>query len=134
MDSYTCAPLSSGLALKNPKQNSVYNYSCDNGLLYTPNIAICGSNESSSSEGGVDGASDEESESISRAQSWSEKWVNIKSKNSDTKYKEFSHLAQDFEYSAQIYSKIIISELYIPDQDKTIKPNARQVGIAGGKK
>jgi len=42
-------------------------------------------------------------------------------------------LAQDFLYSATAYGKIIISEVYLPDSKKTIKP-ANVGGVAGGSK
>jgi len=42
-------------------------------------------------------------------------------------------LAQDFLYSATSYGKIIISEVYLPDTEKTIKP-INIGGVAGGSK
>lgn len=42
-------------------------------------------------------------------------------------------LAHDFLYSATAYGKIIISEVYLPDSEKTIKP-VNMGGVAGGSK
>jgi hypothetical protein len=49
------------------------------------------------------------------------------------KYEKLRHLAHDFVYAAQTYGKIIISERYLPDSKKTIKPLSFG-GIAGGEK
>lgn len=49
------------------------------------------------------------------------------------KYERLRHLAHDFVYAAQTYGKIIISERYLPDNKKTIKPMSFG-GIAGGEK
>jgi Clustered mitochondria len=43
------------------------------------------------------------------------------------------HLSQDFVHSAKTYGKIIISEVYLSDEQKTIRPIAMG-GVAGGDK
>ncbi|PRP84152.1 hypothetical protein PROFUN_04143 [Planoprotostelium fungivorum] len=50
-----------------------------------------------------------------------------------TIYSQLSNLAQDFVHYAKTYGKLIISELYLPDDQKTIKPNDIG-GFAGGVK
>jgi hypothetical protein len=61
------------------------------------------------------------------------------------KYSLLSKLAQDFTYAAMLYSKLIISEvsrissllinqLVLPHELKTIKPDIQMGGIAGGSK
>lgn len=47
------------------------------------------------------------------------------------KYGALSHLARDFIYASKLYAKVIISELYVPTEHKTIKP-VKIGGIAGG--
>ena len=47
------------------------------------------------------------------------------------KYQAMSKLAKDFVHAAKLYAKLIISELYLPEDDKTIKP-AKLGGLAGG--
>eukprot|EP01103_Thecamoeba_quadrilineata_P012142 TRINITY_DN3060_c0_g1_i2.p1 TRINITY_DN3060_c0_g1~~TRINITY_DN3060_c0_g1_i2.p1 ORF type:complete len:601 (+),score=88.67 TRINITY_DN3060_c0_g1_i2:86-1888(+) len=42
------------------------------------------------------------------------------------------HLSQDFIYCSSTYGKIIISEVYLPPEQKTIKPQS--LGFAGGEK
>jgi len=53
--------------------------------------------------------------------------------DSEVKFKKLYHLAHDFVYAARAYAKIIISELTLPDELKTIQP-ADIGGIAGGTK
>lgn len=49
------------------------------------------------------------------------------------KYRKLSNLAHDFVYAAQTYGRIIISERYLSNEQKTIKPKSMG-GIAGGEK
>jgi hypothetical protein len=49
------------------------------------------------------------------------------------RYSPLSHLAQDFIYASKLYAKVIISELYVPPEHKTIQP-VKIGGIAGGDK
>lgn len=51
----------------------------------------------------------------------------------EDKYSSLSHLAQDFIYASKLYAKVIVSELYVPPEHKTIKP-VKIGGIAGGDK
>lgn len=44
-----------------------------------------------------------------------------------------SQLADDFLYASKLYAKVIISELHVPVENKTIKPS-KIGGIAGGDK
>eukprot|EP01117_Protostelium_nocturnum_P014543 TRINITY_DN5541_c0_g1_i4.p1 TRINITY_DN5541_c0_g1~~TRINITY_DN5541_c0_g1_i4.p1 ORF type:complete len:905 (-),score=337.74 TRINITY_DN5541_c0_g1_i4:2149-4863(-) len=48
-------------------------------------------------------------------------------------YSQLSHLAQDFVHCAKTYGKLIISELYLPNDQKTIRP-CDIGGFAGGLK
>jgi len=57
----------------------------------------------------------------------------IEKEDSQHKYKELSILAKDFVYAARVYGNIIISEIYVPNNQKTIKP-INMGGIAGGSK
>jgi tetratricopeptide (TPR) repeat protein len=54
-------------------------------------------------------------------------WLQLTSNN------ELLHIAQDFLYSARSYGKIIISEAFLPDSEKTIRP-VKLGGVAGGDK
>ena len=47
------------------------------------------------------------------------------------KYTKLDHLSRDFEYASKTYAKIIISELPLPLDQKTVKPCSLG-GIAGG--
>jgi hypothetical protein len=47
------------------------------------------------------------------------------------KYGALSHLARDFIYASKLYAKVIISELCVPTEHKTIRP-VKIGGIAGG--
>ena len=49
------------------------------------------------------------------------------------KYQQLSALYRDFCYAAKTYGRIIISEKFLPDSDKTIKPVGAG-GVAGGVK
>eukprot|EP01125_Pyxidicula_operculata_P017771 TRINITY_DN626_c0_g1_i2.p1 TRINITY_DN626_c0_g1~~TRINITY_DN626_c0_g1_i2.p1 ORF type:complete len:1906 (-),score=451.08 TRINITY_DN626_c0_g1_i2:60-5777(-) len=49
------------------------------------------------------------------------------------KFKSLANLAKDFTSVAQAYGKIIISECFLPDSEKTLKPVSLG-GLAGGKK
>lgn len=46
---------------------------------------------------------------------------------------KLNEIARDFNASAQLYAKVIISERCLPDERKSIKP-AGLGGVAGGKK
>ena len=52
---------------------------------------------------------------------------------SSSKFVQLHKLTQDFEYAAQSYARIIVSELPLPFEHKTIRPSALG-GIAGGAK
>ena len=54
-------------------------------------------------------------------------------KDCEAKYRALYSLAHDFCYSAKIYGKIIISEMHLPNEEKTIRPTSIG-GIAGGAK
>lgn len=44
-----------------------------------------------------------------------------------------SRVAEDFEQTARLFGKIIISEVFLPDEEKTIKPATQYIaGSAGG--
>jgi len=44
-----------------------------------------------------------------------------------------SRVAEDFEQTARLFGKIIISEVFLPDEEKTIKPATQFIsGSAGG--
>ena len=49
-------------------------------------------------------------------------------------YEKLRDLTSDFNDSAKKYAKIIISEVRLPDEAKTIKPVYTIPGLAGGKK
>jgi hypothetical protein len=49
-------------------------------------------------------------------------------------FSDLSNLAQDFIHSARTYGKIIISEVFLPDEEKTIRPMRSLGGFAGGLK
>ena len=49
-------------------------------------------------------------------------------------FSDLSNLAQDFIHSARTYGKIIISEVFLPDNEKTIRPVPTLGGFAGGLK
>lgn len=48
-------------------------------------------------------------------------------------FSALSLLAEDFIYAAKLYAKVIISEMHIPVEHKTIKP-VKIGGVAGGDK
>jgi hypothetical protein len=48
-------------------------------------------------------------------------------------FSALSLLAEDFIYAAKLYAKVIISEMHIPIEHKTIKPS-KLGGVAGGEK
>ncbi|KAH3759766.1 Histidine kinase A [Pelomyxa schiedti] len=65
---------------------------------------------------------------------WNEQFQNIiKQEDGLEKYSQIAQFANDFVYSASLYGKIIISELGMPEKEKTIKPISIG-GIAGGEK
>ena len=49
------------------------------------------------------------------------------------KWEKLAHLARDFVYCSKTYGKIIISEYYLPEEEKTIK-SCDAGGVAGGSK
>lgn len=49
------------------------------------------------------------------------------------KFAQLRNLANDFCFTAELYARIIISELYLPTSQKTIKPSSVG-GVAGGQK
>ncbi|KAF2070369.1 hypothetical protein CYY_008312 [Polysphondylium violaceum] len=53
--------------------------------------------------------------------------------DSEEKFRKLSNIANDFVYCADTFGKIIISELHLPAESKTIKPLALG-GVAGGLK
>jgi hypothetical protein len=42
--------------------------------------------------------------------------------DTESKYQQLAHLAHDFQHAAEVYGRIIISERFVPEQFKTIKP------------
>lgn len=48
--------------------------------------------------------------------------------------RDLINLSQDFIFSSTAYGRIIISEAFLPDDEKTIKPCNVQLGLAGGTK
>jgi hypothetical protein len=48
-------------------------------------------------------------------------------------FSKLSQLAEDFTYASKLYAKVIISELHVPVDSKTIRPT-KIGGIAGGDK
>jgi Clustered mitochondria len=48
--------------------------------------------------------------------------------------KDLAAVAKDFLYCAKLHSRVIISELHLPHEEKTLKPLEQQHGIAGGEK
>lgn len=50
------------------------------------------------------------------------------------KWRRLARLAKDFAYSSKLFAKVIISELYLPEESKTIKPATFLGGVAGGDK
>lgn len=49
-------------------------------------------------------------------------------------WRDLASLARDFTYSAKTYGRIIISEVFLPPEERTIKPVSSMGGIAGGEK
>ncbi len=50
------------------------------------------------------------------------------------KYENLRDLARDFEYAAQLYARLIVSEVCLPVESKSIKPSSVIRGAAGGMK
>ena len=70
---------------------------------------------------------------------WNERFQQLmKSEDTYDKFYKLSSLAQDFQHSAEVYGRIIISERYLPNSQKTIKPigadSGETWGYAGGEK
>ena len=67
---------------------------------------------------------------------WNEEFQRSFEEEEDSlpKYRRLLNLSNDFVFAAQMYGKIIISERYLPVKEKTIKPNDRLGGVAGGEK
>lgn len=53
--------------------------------------------------------------------------------DSPHKYQALSKLAKDFTHASTLYAKLIISELFLKDENKTLKP-VKIGGVAGGSK
>jgi len=51
-----------------------------------------------------------------------------------TRYEKIIDVAQNFERTAQVFGKIIVSEVFLPYKYKTIKPVSELGGHAGGEK
>ena len=49
-------------------------------------------------------------------------------------FEQLSELAADFAFTARALGRLIVSEKYLPPAEKTIQPDARIGGIAGGEK
>jgi len=65
---------------------------------------------------------------------WNEEFQRISAlEDSAEKYKQLSQIAHEFVYVAETYGRVIISELYLPDDRKSIKP-VNLGGRAGGSK
>jgi hypothetical protein len=72
---------------------------------------------------------------------WNQEFQEILSSISDdyilreeAKFQRLSRLANDFAYAAKTYGAIIISEQFVHDDYKLIKPSKNLGGFAGGKK
>eukprot|EP01126_Amoeba_proteus_P011640 TRINITY_DN1473_c0_g1_i18.p1 TRINITY_DN1473_c0_g1~~TRINITY_DN1473_c0_g1_i18.p1 ORF type:complete len:812 (+),score=196.67 TRINITY_DN1473_c0_g1_i18:740-3175(+) len=59
--------------------------------------------------------------------------INVTDQERTRLYAELVHLERDFLYCSETYGKIIISEYYLPNSEKTIKP-VKKLGYAGGDK
>ncbi|KAF2070452.1 hypothetical protein CYY_008232 [Polysphondylium violaceum] len=69
-----------------------------------------------------------------KGKDWNGEFQNLLSQsNSEQKFRKLSHLAKDFVFTAKSYATIIINELCIPIELKTIKP-VDMGGFAGGLK
>lgn len=65
---------------------------------------------------------------------WNERFQELlASPDSLNKFAQLRNLANDFCFTAELYARIIISELYLPTSQKTIKPSSVG-GVAGGQK
>eukprot|EP01125_Pyxidicula_operculata_P011795 TRINITY_DN385_c1_g1_i1.p1 TRINITY_DN385_c1_g1~~TRINITY_DN385_c1_g1_i1.p1 ORF type:complete len:1249 (+),score=314.60 TRINITY_DN385_c1_g1_i1:1159-4905(+) len=86
-------------------------------------------------DGGEESESKEEEEEDEEVKiDWNRQFREIMSlPDSAEKYRSLSRLAKDFVHASKLYAKIIISELYLPDDKKTIKP-VQLGGVAGGDK
>ncbi len=42
--------------------------------------------------------------------------------DTESKYRQLAYLAHDFQHAAEVYGRIIISERFEPEANKTIKP------------
>lgn len=55
----------------------------------------------------------------------------IEQPESIEKYENLRDLARDFEYAAQLYARLIVSEVCLPVESKSIKPSNIIRGAAG---
>mmetsp|Transcript_25498 Transcript_25498/g.64001 ORF Transcript_25498/g.64001 Transcript_25498/m.64001 type:complete len:997 (+) Transcript_25498:196-3186(+) len=70
----------------------------------------------------------------SHGKNWTSELIDlVMMKDTLHKFKRLSQLANDFNYAASAYTKIIVSEYCLPYEQKTIKPVAIG-GVAGGSK
>lgn len=70
-----------------------------------------------------------------RGKNWNEKYqLVMEHEESIEKYETLRDLARDFEYAAQLYARLIVSEVCLPAESKSVKPASRVLGSAGGQK
>lgn len=80
-----------GIANSSYVSNPLYRFDCDAGSTsFETNV------EPEYKES-ADSYSSEDSFGLTHNDKWNEKWIEIKSLHTEQKYKDFSHLAQDFE-------------------------------------
>eukprot|EP01125_Pyxidicula_operculata_P007329 TRINITY_DN2496_c0_g1_i1.p1 TRINITY_DN2496_c0_g1~~TRINITY_DN2496_c0_g1_i1.p1 ORF type:complete len:2166 (+),score=385.55 TRINITY_DN2496_c0_g1_i1:51-6548(+) len=78
--------------------------------------------------------SSEDEDEFASPFTWYKEFQSIVDKPDDaTKFKELSNLYSTFVHFAELFGKIIISEAYLPDEMKTLKP-LQMGGVAGGEK
>ncbi|KYR01649.1 hypothetical protein DLAC_01652 [Tieghemostelium lacteum] len=66
---------------------------------------------------------------------WNEEFQSLlDQEDTPERFQRLSSMANDFVYCADIFGKIIISELHLPFDEKTIKPSLDLGGVAGGQK
>lgn len=81
-----------GIANSSYVSNPLYRFDCDAG-----STSIEQTNVEPEYKESTESYSSEDSFGSSQNDKWNEKWIEIKSLHTEQKYKDFSHLAQDFE-------------------------------------
>lgn len=87
--------------------NPLYRFDCDAGSTSFSEANIYAENHEESLDS--PSTSSEDSVGATYNDKWNERWIEIKSLLNEQKYKDFSHLAQDFEvyYESYNYSLLI---------------------------